>query len=48
MVPFCLESIRCLEADIVSNAIDLDMALIYGVGFPPLKVARSALLKIWA
>ena len=37
MVPFCLESIRCLEANIVSSAIDLDMALIYGVGFPPFK-----------
>ncbi|ARN76020.1 fatty acid oxidation complex subunit alpha FadB [Oceanicoccus sagamiensis] len=37
MVPFCLESIRCLEADIVSSATDLDMALIFGVGFPPFK-----------
>ena len=37
MIPFCLESIRCLEADIISSATDLDMALIFGVGFPPFK-----------
>lgn len=37
MVPFCLESIRCLEDNIADSAIDLDMALIYGVGFPPFR-----------
>lgn len=37
MLPFCLESIRCLEAGIVDSANDLDMALIFGVGFPPFK-----------
>jgi 3-hydroxyacyl-CoA dehydrogenase/enoyl-CoA hydratase/3-hydroxybutyryl-CoA epimerase/enoyl-CoA isomerase len=34
MIPFCLESIRCLEDNIASCATDLDMALIFGVGFP--------------
>lgn len=37
MVPFCLESIRCLEDGIAESATDLDMALIYGVGFPPFR-----------
>ncbi len=37
MVPFCLESIRCLEDGIANNATELDMALIYGVGFPPFR-----------
>lgn len=35
MIPFCMESIRCLEDNIASCATDLDMALIFGVGFPP-------------
>ncbi|MFA7554754.1 MAG: fatty acid oxidation complex subunit alpha FadB [Spongiibacteraceae bacterium] len=35
MIPFCLESVRCLEDGIASNANELDMALVYGVGFPP-------------
>ena len=34
MVPFCLESVRCLEEGIADCATDLDMALIFGVGFP--------------
>ncbi len=37
MVPFCLESVRCLEDGIVSCATDLDMALIFGIGFPPFR-----------
>ena len=28
---------RCLEDGIVSRATDLDMALIFGVGFPPFR-----------
>lgn len=34
MIPLCLESVRCLEDGIASSATDLDMALIFGVGFP--------------
>ncbi|MGK0500392.1 MAG: 3-hydroxyacyl-CoA dehydrogenase/enoyl-CoA hydratase/3-hydroxybutyryl-CoA epimerase [Oceanicoccus sp.] len=37
MIPLCMESIRCIEDNIVSNASELDMALIYGVGFPPFR-----------
>lgn len=37
MVPFCLESIRCLEDGIADDATDLDMALVFGVGFPPFR-----------
>jgi 3-hydroxyacyl-CoA dehydrogenase/enoyl-CoA hydratase/3-hydroxybutyryl-CoA epimerase/enoyl-CoA isomerase len=37
MVPLCLESIRCLEEGIAATAVDLDMALIYGAGFPPFR-----------
>jgi len=35
MVPMCLETIRCLEEDIIASATDGDMALVYGIGFPP-------------
>ncbi|UTA48992.1 fatty acid oxidation complex subunit alpha FadB [Simiduia sp. 21SJ11W-1] len=35
MVALCLESVRCLEDNIVDSATELDMALIYGIGFPP-------------
>ncbi|OUS00545.1 multifunctional fatty acid oxidation complex subunit alpha [Gammaproteobacteria bacterium 42_54_T18] len=34
MIPLCLEAVRCLEDDIVASANDVDMALIYGIGFP--------------
>ena len=37
MIPLCLESVRCLEGNIASSANDLDMSLIYGVGFPPFR-----------
>src|SRR5690554_7082138 len=36
MVPLCLEAVRCLEDDIVASPAEADMALIYGIGFPPL------------
>lgn len=35
MVSLCLEAVRCLEDGIVDSATELDMALIYGIGFPP-------------
>lgn len=37
MVPFCLEAVSCLEDNIVDTAVELDMALVYGVGFPPFR-----------
>ncbi len=37
MIPMCLESVRCLEDGIAATATDIDLALIYGVGFPPFR-----------
>ena len=37
MVPLCMETIRCLEDDIVGTPAEADMALIYGIGFPPFR-----------
>ncbi len=35
MIPMCLETIRCFEDNIIASATDGDMALVYGIGFPP-------------
>ncbi|SEI37874.1 3-hydroxyacyl-CoA dehydrogenase / enoyl-CoA hydratase / 3-hydroxybutyryl-CoA epimerase / enoyl-CoA isomerase [Allopseudospirillum japonicum] len=35
MIPLCLESVRCLQEGIVASAAEADMALVYGIGFPP-------------
>ena len=37
MIPMCLEAIRCLEDGIADSATDIDLALIYGIGFPPFR-----------
>ncbi|GLR65287.1 fatty acid oxidation complex subunit alpha FadB [Marinospirillum insulare] len=37
MVPLCLETVRCLEDNIVGTPAEADMALIYGIGFPPFR-----------
>ncbi|NVK55176.1 MAG: fatty acid oxidation complex subunit alpha FadB [Alteromonadaceae bacterium] len=37
MVPMANEAIRCLEEGIVGSAAEADMALIYGLGFPPFR-----------
>jgi 3-hydroxyacyl-CoA dehydrogenase/enoyl-CoA hydratase/3-hydroxybutyryl-CoA epimerase/enoyl-CoA isomerase len=37
MIPMCLEAVRCLEDGIAASATDVDMALIYGIGFPPFR-----------
>ena len=37
MIPMCLEAVRCLEDGIADSATDIDLALIYGVGFPPFR-----------
>ena len=37
MIPMANEAIRCLEEGIVGSAAEADMALLYGLGFPPFK-----------
>jgi 3-hydroxyacyl-CoA dehydrogenase/enoyl-CoA hydratase/3-hydroxybutyryl-CoA epimerase/enoyl-CoA isomerase len=37
MIPMCLEAVRCFEDGIAASATDVDLALIYGVGFPPFR-----------
>ncbi|MGB1221764.1 MAG: 3-hydroxyacyl-CoA dehydrogenase family protein, partial [Alcanivoracaceae bacterium] len=37
MIPLCTETVRCLEDDIVGSAAEADMAMIYGIGFPPFR-----------
>jgi 3-hydroxyacyl-CoA dehydrogenase/enoyl-CoA hydratase/3-hydroxybutyryl-CoA epimerase/enoyl-CoA isomerase len=37
MIPLCIETVRCLEDNIVASAADADMGLIYGIGFPPFR-----------
>ena len=37
MIPMCTETIRCLEDNIVGSAAEADMAMIYGIGFPPFR-----------
>lgn len=37
MVPMATEMARCLEEGIVGSAAEADMALVYGVGFPPFR-----------
>ncbi|QJQ93985.1 MULTISPECIES: fatty acid oxidation complex subunit alpha FadB [Halomonadaceae] len=37
MVPLCMETVRCLEDGIVDTPAEADMALIYGIGFPPFR-----------
>ncbi|MCH8543712.1 MAG: fatty acid oxidation complex subunit alpha FadB [Alcanivorax sp.] len=37
MIPMCTEIVRCLEDNIVGSAAEADMAMIYGVGFPPFR-----------
>jgi 3-hydroxyacyl-CoA dehydrogenase/enoyl-CoA hydratase/3-hydroxybutyryl-CoA epimerase/enoyl-CoA isomerase len=37
MIPMANEAIRCVEEGIVGSAAEADMALIYGLGFPPFR-----------
>ena len=37
MIPMVNEIARCLEEKIVSTPYEADMALIYGIGFPPFR-----------
>lgn len=37
MIPMANEALRCLEEGIVASAAEADMALLYGLGFPPFR-----------
>ncbi len=37
MIPMLLESSRCLEDRIVESPVEVDIALLYGLGFPPFR-----------
>lgn len=37
MIPMATELSRCLEENIVDNVAEADMALLYGLGFPPFR-----------
>ncbi|WP_298444566.1 fatty acid oxidation complex subunit alpha FadB [uncultured Ferrimonas sp.] len=37
MVPMINETVRCLEEGIVATPAEADMALLYGIGFPPFR-----------
>lgn len=35
MIPMINEVVRCLEEDVIASPAEADMALVYGLGFPP-------------
>lgn len=37
MLAMCLETVRCLDDGIVETAIEADMGLVLGIGFPPFR-----------
>lgn len=37
MIPMVIEAARCLEDGIVATPMEVDMGLVYGVGFPPFR-----------
>ncbi len=37
MIPMINEGVRCLEEGIIASAQEADMALVYGLGFPPFR-----------
>ncbi len=37
LLPMIIESSRCLEERIVATPVELDLGLVYGLGFPPFR-----------
>jgi len=37
MLPMVIETIRCFEEGVVASTAEIDMGLIYGIGFPPFR-----------
>ncbi len=37
MLPMIIETIRCFEEKVVASVAEIDMGLIYGIGFPPFR-----------
>ena len=37
MLPMCTELARCVEEGIVGSPAEADLALLYGIGFPPFR-----------
>lgn len=37
MIPMILEAVRCLEEKIVEEVFEVDMGVLYGLGFPPFR-----------
>ncbi len=37
MIPMINEVVRCLEENIIATPAEADMALVYGLGFPPFR-----------
>jgi len=37
MIPMLIETIRCYEEKVVASVAEIDMGLIYGIGFPPFR-----------
>ena len=44
MAPMLNESVWCLQENIVDTPMELDLALIYGIGFPPFRGGALKLL----
>ncbi|MBL7714263.1 MAG: fatty acid oxidation complex subunit alpha FadB [Bdellovibrionales bacterium] len=37
MLPMVFECVRCIEDGIVDGAVDIDLSMLYGLGFPPFR-----------